>query len=65
VQELIHEWRMHITRYHYECTIEIFRGLGEMYTADERFKNNLDQIRVGFAEYMSDAIRLYGRRHSE
>lgn len=65
VQELIHEWRMHITRYHYECTIEIFRGLGEMYTADERFKNNLDQIRDGFAEYMSDAIRLYGRRHSE
>jgi DNA-binding transcriptional MerR regulator len=65
VQELIHEWRMHITRYHYECTIEIFRGLGEMYTADERFKNNLDQIRDGFAEFMSDAIRLYGRRHSE
>ena len=65
VQELIHEWRMHITRYHYECTIEIFRGLGEMYTADDRFKENLNQIKNGLAEYMSEAMRIYGSRHNE
>jgi len=65
VQELIHEWRMHITRYHYECTIEIFRGLGEMYTADDRFKENLNQIKNGLAEYMSEAMSIYGSRHNE
>ncbi|WP_082197217.1 MerR family transcriptional regulator [Bacillus sp. FJAT-27916] len=65
VQELIHEWRMHITRYHYNCTIEIFRGLGDMYTADERFKENLDKIKNGLADYMSEAIRIYGSRHNE
>ena len=64
VQRLIHEWRMHITRYHYECTIEIFRGLGEMYKADERFKENLDQIKNGLAEYMSEAIHIYRSRHN-
>ena len=65
VQDLIHEWRMHITRYHYECTIEIFRGLGGMYTADDRFKENLNQIKNGLAEYMSEAMRIYGSRHNE
>ncbi|WP_455675526.1 MerR family transcriptional regulator [Pradoshia sp.] len=65
VQELIHEWRMHITRYHYDCTIEILRGLGDMYTADERFKENLDQIKNGLADYMSEAIRVYGSHHNE
>lgn len=65
VQELIHEWRMHITRYHYECTLEIFRGLGEMYTADERFMDNFNKIKNGLAEFMSDAIRIYVSGHSQ
>lgn len=65
VQELIHEWRMHITRYHYECTLEIFRGLGEMYTADERFEDNFNKVKNGLAEFMSDAIRIYVNGHSQ
>lgn len=37
VQELISQRRQYITDYFYNCTPEIFRGLGEMYVNDERF----------------------------
>ncbi len=34
-------------------------GLAEMYTADERFKENIDRNGVGTAEFMSAAIEIY------
>lgn len=47
----------HITANFYECTDEILAGLGQMYVADERFKNNIDKhAGEGAAEYVSAAI---------
>lgn len=40
-------------------TLEVFKGLGEMYVADERFTSNLDQFGEGTARFMRDAIVHY------
>jgi DNA-binding transcriptional MerR regulator len=48
--------RSHISRWFYECTPQIHRGLGEMYVADPRFTANIDRARPGLAQYMSQAI---------
>lgn len=59
VQEIVGEWRSYITNNYYNCTIEIFSGLGEMYVADERFKNNIDKFGDGLAEFLRNAIKIY------
>ena len=56
---LVARWQDHITRYHYACTKPILAGLGEMYTADERFMQNIDRHGDGTAAFMRDAIRAY------
>jgi DNA-binding transcriptional MerR regulator len=48
--------RAHISKWFYECTPEIHRGLGEMYVADPRFARNIDKAAPGLAQYMSAAI---------
>jgi DNA-binding transcriptional MerR regulator len=48
--------RAHITKWYYDCSIEIHAGLAEMYTADVRFQENIDEAGEGLAEYMSAAI---------
>lgn len=59
VQAAVAEWRQHITASFYACTPEIFRGLGEMYVADERFTANIDKTREGLAAFLSEAIQVY------
>jgi DNA-binding transcriptional MerR regulator len=54
--DLAEKHRAHITRWFYECTPAIHAGLGEMYVADQRFKNNIDRAGEGLAEYLSAAI---------
>lgn len=56
VQTAVEAHRQHITRWFYDCTKEIHRGLGEMYVADPRFTANLDKHRTGFAQFLRDAI---------
>ena len=34
-------------------------GLGKMYVADERFKNNIDKYGDGTAKFASDAIEVF------
>ncbi|MFS1511504.1 MerR family transcriptional regulator [Chengkuizengella sp. SCS-71B] len=58
-QKAIHEWRQHITKYYYECTIDTFRGLGDMYVADVRFTNNIDKHKEGLAEFMKQVMHIY------
>ena len=48
-----------ITDNFYTCTNEILAGLGQMYVADERFKNNIDKHGEGTAEYVSQCIKSY------
>ena len=38
---------------------EYHRGLGEMYVADERFKDNYEKLAVGCTEFFRDAINAY------
>lgn len=59
VQQLVEDWKAHITRNYYTCTDEILAGLGMMYTADERFRQNIDKHGEGTAALMADAIACY------
>ena len=43
----------------YTCTNEILAGLGQMYAADVRFKNNIDKHGEGTAEFVSQCIKSY------
>ena len=59
VQELVAKLQAHITDSYYTCTDEILAGLGKMYVADERFKNNIDKYGEGTADFVSKAIEIY------
>ena len=60
VQTEIAGLQEYITRHFYNCTDEIFSGLGKMYSADGRFKENIDKAGgPGTAEFVSEAIEVY------
>jgi DNA-binding transcriptional MerR regulator len=59
VQKLIGEFRQHITDNFYECTPEIFRGLGDLYVNDPRFTKNIDKYQPGLAAFLREAINVY------
>ncbi|MGW0392957.1 MerR family transcriptional regulator [Streptomyces sp. NPDC003042] len=54
--DLAEEHRQQITARFYDCSYEIHTGLGEMYVADERFKEFYDSVKPGLAEHLRDAI---------
>ena len=58
-QELVAKLQAHITANYYTCTDEILAGLGQMYVADERFKNNIDKYSEGTAGFASEAIAVF------
>ena len=58
-QALVEKWQDFITENYYICTKEILAGLGEMYVADERFRENIDRHGDGTAQFMSEAIKEY------
>ena len=60
-QSLVKMLQNHITENYYHCSNEILMGLGQMYIADERFKNNIDKNGEGTAEFISKAIEIYCR----
>ena len=57
--------REHITRWFYDCSYEVHRGLGEMYVADERFGANYEALAPGLTSYLRDAIVANADRHSK
>jgi len=59
VQNLVKTLQNHITENYYRCTDEILAGLGKMYVADERFKNNIDKHADGTAIFICEAIDSY------
>ena len=59
VQNLVKALQSHITENYYTCTKEILIGLGQMYVADERFKNNIDKHGDGTAAFICEAIAVY------
>ncbi|ARK25174.1 MerR family transcriptional regulator [Sporosarcina sp. P37] len=44
---------------------EAFKGLGELYVADERFTKNIDQFGEGLARFMRDAMAVYADNHKK
>jgi len=60
-QSLVQVLKSHITERYYNCTDEILAGLGQMYVADERFRNNIDRHAEGTAEFIGKAIEAYCR----
>lgn len=58
-QSLVMKLQKHITDNYYTCTKDILAGLGQMYTLDERFKNNIDKNGGGTAEFVCNAIKVY------
>lgn len=54
--------RAHLSRWFYDCSKETHAGLGQMYVADVRFKDNIDKAGAGLAEYMSAAIAANAAR---
>lgn len=55
--DLAEEHRQQISKFFYECSLEIHSGLAEMYVADERFRKSHEDQRVGLAQYTHDAIQ--------
>ena len=58
-QHLVKMLQNHITQNYYNCTNQILAGLGQMYVADERFRNNIDKNGDGTAAFVCEAIRIY------
>ena len=58
-QNLVKMLQNHITENYHLCTDEILAGLGQMYVADERFKNNIDKHGDGTAEFICEAVKVY------
>ncbi len=59
VQSLVHQWRLLISKNFYQCSIEIFKRLADMYIYDERFTKNIDKYGEGFTNFLSEAMNYY------
>ncbi|MHB1133047.1 MAG: TipAS antibiotic-recognition domain-containing protein, partial [Chloroflexota bacterium] len=61
-QELIGRWFKLINDNYYDCSPEIFRGLGDGYVSDSRFTAFYDKYRPGLAEFMRAAMHVFADR---
>lgn len=61
VQQLVQQLQKHITQNYYNCTNQILAGLGQMYVADDRFRQNIDRHADGTATFVCEAIGIYCR----
>jgi DNA-binding transcriptional MerR regulator len=52
----VREHREHISRWFYDCSPQMQRGLAEMYVADDRFRRTYDDRAQGLAQWIHDAI---------
>ena len=61
-QQLVKLLQSHISENYYHCTDQILAGLGQMYVADERFRNNIDKHADGTAAFICAAIEIYCKK---
>ena len=54
--DLAEDHRQHISRWFYDCPLEMHRGLGQMYVDDPRFTATYDAEAPGLAQFIRDAI---------
>jgi hypothetical protein len=60
VQAIVVAHREAISKWFYDCSIEMQKNLALMYVGDERFKNYYDGRVRGLAQYVHDAIMAKG-----
>ena len=60
VQEIVLAHRAAISKWFYDCSIEMQKNLALMYVGDERFKKYYDGRVRGLAQYVHDAIMAKG-----
>ena len=60
--DLAEEHRLHIDRFYYPCSHIMHDNLGQMYTADVRFQDNLDKFGSGVAAFLQAAIAANAKR---
>lgn len=58
VQAIVQRWHSHI-QYFYEPTLEILRGLGELYTSHPDFIATFQKIHPQLPDYLQAAIAVY------
>lgn len=61
-QESIEKWYLHLQSIA-TYSLEAFKGLGQMYIDDDRFRKNIDQFGDGLALFMRDAMAIYADNH--
>ena len=49
--------RTHITKWFYDCPVEMHAALGQLYITDRRFTENIDSAAKGVAAFMASAFR--------
>lgn len=59
VQELIAEHFRYLNDHFSTYTLEVYRGLGNLYVDDSRFAATFDKVRPGLAPFMRDAMHAY------
>ena len=59
VQEWIRRNHQMINDRFYNCSLEMYRGLGDMYVQDERFAAFYERVRPGMAQFMQAAIHAH------
>ncbi|PLX27340.1 hypothetical protein C0583_03415 [Candidatus Parcubacteria bacterium] len=64
VQALIIKHHKSINRF-YDCSIEMYGQLGEMYVQDPRFRSYYDKFKPGLARFMRSAIREYCKKNTK
>jgi MerR family transcriptional regulator, thiopeptide resistance regulator len=57
--------RQYITRWFYDCSLAVHRGLGELYVSDERFTASVDKVAAGLSQYCLEAFRANAERKGE
>jgi hypothetical protein len=60
--DLAEQHRQHISRWFYDCSYEIHRGLGEMCVADPRFAAHYDERAPQLSAYVRAAIMANAER---
>jgi hypothetical protein len=47
----------------YDCSFELYRGLGKLYIEDKRFTAFYDKYKKGLAQFMQKAMNYYSDTH--
>lgn len=59
VQAVIDRHYHYIDDSFYDCSLEIYEGLSNLYVDDQRFTENIDKVKPGLANFQSRAMKVY------